>query len=229
MPRLFALNLNHRTRPMPVARTLVDAIVALRPDVLIFNEYVHQGPALALPEMLESAGFAHCAISDSVEYRPGRWHNQILIASNQPIQRSFVPNDGPDEMCRTNTLTVSTHELLITGLRVPAYKRARDWYRYWEWMNDGLIGDVAIGDFNADPSRNRKWDRVLDTLVETGSWLRSDIEGDWSYRGNNGSTSKVDHVITRGGVMTTTAQYIADSIAPAHTDHAAVLADIMTE
>lgn len=224
--RLLALNLNHRTRPVPIKLSLVEAVAELDPDVIAFNEYVDEGEAGKVKGMLCAAGYEHQAVSDSVEYRRGRWHNQVLIASRSPIEEQSVPANGPDEMSRTNTLTVRTFGVSITGIRVPAYTSAADWYQYWEWMNDQLKGDVAIGDFNADPGRPRKWDRVLETLNQRGGWSRKDIDGPWSYCGNNGSTSRVDHVLSRGPATVLTARYVAEPFVPLHSDHAALVADV---
>ena len=226
MPRIASLNLNHRTRPVAVAQTLLDGLLEHQPDIIIFNEFVNQPPANVLPKLLKIAGFPYCAISDSVEYRTGRWHNQILIASRNRILASTCPHDGPDDLARTNTLTVRTFDLSVTGLRVPAYKSARDWYRYWEWMTNGLTGDVAIGDFNADPDRERKRDRVLEALVEKGGWTQFHIESDWSYRGNNGCFSKVDYVLSRGTIRVDRAWYVTDTYVTSNTDHAAIFADL---
>lgn len=226
MPRLVSLNLNHRTRPAPIAESLIETIAELAPDVIIFNEYVDVGVARDVGPMLFASGFVHQAVSNSDEYTPGRWHNQILIASKDPIVEHSVPMNGPDVMASTNTLCVKTFGLTITGIRVPAYTAASDWYPYWEWLNENLDGDIAIGDFNADPGRPRKWDRVLQTLVECGGWSRAEIDGDWSYKGNNGSTSRVDHVLARHSARIISARYVTEAIAPEHTDHAVLLAEV---
>ena len=224
--RLLALNLNHRTLPAPIDLSLISAIEAQNADVLIFNEYVDIGVAQKLKKMLVAAGYMHQAVSDCVEYRRGRWHNQILIASREPIDDPATPKDGPDRMCSTNTLSVTTFGIRVTGIRVPAYTTAREWYSYWEWANQSLEGDLAIGDFNADPGRLRKWDAVLATLESSGDWSRPDIDGDWSYRGHNGSISRVDHVLTRNGVSVESAQYVSEPFVPTHTDHAALIVDV---
>ena len=221
MTELLSLNLNHRTLPAPINPALIHAIEKLSPDILIFNEYVDIGIAQELKGMLTAVGYEHQAISDNVEYRPGRWHNQVLIASKEPIVDQSVPLNGPDDMGRTNTLGIS-----ITGIRVPVYTAAKDWYQYWEWLNGNLDGDIAIGDFNADPGRQRKWDRVLETLIQNGGWHLTDAKGDWSYKGNNGSASRVDHVLSRGNVKVLSARYVADPFVPTHTDHAALLAEV---
>lgn len=228
MIRLISLNLNHRTRPVPVQPSLVAALVKSDPAVIVFNEYVDHGVARDIRGMLSRAGFEHQAVSYSDEYTPGRWHNQVLIASKEPIIEWSVPLTGPDELGRTNTLFVRTFGLSITGIRVPAYKAASDWYRYWEWLNESLDSDIVIGDFNADPGRQRKRGRVLETLMCTGGWRRTDAVGDWSYKGNNGSTSRVDHILSRGEVNVLSARYVTDPFVPAHTDHAALLADIVS-
>lgn len=224
--RVVTLNLNHRTRPMPVPLSLIRAISALEPDAVVFTEYVESAELSELRQHLDGAGFSHVAVSENVEYQPGRWHNQILIASRDLIDRSSLPSGGPDAMSRTNTLSVRTLGLWITGLRVPAYKSARDWYVYWLWLNDALEGDLVIGDFNADPNRKRKWDRVLDDLVIAGGWSFKLADGIWSYRGTNGTTSKVDHAIVRGHIKVKAAQYVQDPFVPRFTDHAALVVDV---
>ena len=40
LTRILTPNLNHRTRPMPVAPVWVDAIDKLDVDIVVFNEYV---------------------------------------------------------------------------------------------------------------------------------------------------------------------------------------------
>ena len=223
--RVLVLNLNHRTLPAPIRLALIHAIAELFPDILVFNEFVDVGVAQKLRKLLTTAGYPHQAVSRNHEYRPGRWHNQVLIASRERIDDVVIPEDGPDSMCATNTLFVTTFGLRVTGIRVPAYTAAVDWYGYWAWANDGLEGDVAIGDFNADPSRPRKWDRVLATLEAEGKWFRPEVDGEWSYKGNNGSTSRVDHVLVRNGVKVTSAQYVTKPFVPTHTDHAALVVD----
>jgi endonuclease/exonuclease/phosphatase family metal-dependent hydrolase len=109
---------------------------------------------------------------------------------------------------------------------VPAYKKASDWYRYWEWLNNAVDGDLAIGDFNADPGRPRKWDCVLKALTHHGGWSIAGVEGKASYFGNNGTRSLVDHALVRGRVGVVDARYIVDGIVPCHTDHAALLIDV---
>lgn len=224
--RLLALNLNHRTLPAPINPSLIEAIGAQNPDVLIFNEYVDIGVARELKGMLDAAGYMHQAVSDCVEYRRGRWHNQVLIASRESIDNPSTPKDGPDSMCATNTLSATTFGFRLTGIRVPAYTTAREWYSYWEWANQSLEGDIAIGDFNADPGRPRKWDGVLATLELSGRWTRPDIDGDWSYQGRNGSSSRVDHVLTRNDVKVLSARYVPEPFVPAFTDHAALVVDV---
>lgn len=225
MTRILALNLNHRTRPKPISVPLIKAIVELLPDIVVLNEFVGGGDSSDLENKLACSGFSHLAVSECVEYAAGRWHNQIAIASRKKIENVSEPTYGPDEMCRTNTLIAQTFGILITGIRVPAYETAGDWYSYWDWLSDNLKGDLAVGDFNADPSRQKKWDRVLDKLVSAGDWSRKEIEGPWSYRGNNGATSRVDHVLARGNVRVVAAKYVDVPFVPQHTDHAALLVD----
>ena len=228
MIKILAINLNHRTRPKPILPAMIDVISELDPEIVVFTEYVDQGEATKLKVMLGAVGLEHQAVSESDEYRPGRWHNQILIASRKPIEFSAVPSSGPDVMSRTNTLMAKTYGIHISGIRVPAYEQLADWYPYWEWLNDALEGDLAIGDFNADPGRAKKKDRVIDALVAHGGWVRPDIEGEWSYRGSNGTQSRVDHVLVKDPVRVVSARYIAEPFVPVITDHAGLLVEIIS-
>lgn len=224
--RLIALNLNHRTRPRPVPTTLVDALAEIDPDVVVFTEYVTGAGEAELMRSFRAVGLPNVVTSRCVEYRVGRWHNQVLIASRSAIDKAFMLEDGPDVLSSTNTLSFQTRGVRITGIRAPVYETRTDWYRYWAWLSDSLGGDIAIGDFNADPGRSGKWDRVLSDLVEAGGWTRPMIEGNWSYSGTNGKASRVDHVLARENLRVIEARYVQEPFSPRFTDHAALVADV---
>ena len=74
-----------------------------------------------------------------------------------------------------------------------------------------------------DPARCDKRSGVLAHLMQAGGWSRAEPTGAWSYSGKNGNTSRVDHALFRGSVQVSSAGYVAESLAPQHTDHAALI------
>ena len=89
-----------------------------------------------------------------------------------------------------------------------------------------MSGDLVIGDFNVDPTRSTKRDRVINGLVQSGGWRLAEVEGEWSYRGHTGNQSKLDHVLGRGDVFVETAKYVSEPFVPDFTDHAALVVDV---
>jgi endonuclease/exonuclease/phosphatase family metal-dependent hydrolase len=224
--RLVTLNLGHQTLPRAVPDELLDAIRALNADVVVFTEYVGGDDTENCFRRLRDIGLVNAELSDPFNYRSNRWHNQILIASREPIEERRHLDRAPDTVSRSNALSVRTYGYQITGLRVPAYETRTEWYRCWDWLTDELGGDIVIGDLNADLSRTGKRDRVLPTLVGAGGWTLADADGEWSYRGRNGTQSSVDHLLVRNGLHILSARYESDPFVPKFTDHAALIAEV---
>jgi endonuclease/exonuclease/phosphatase family metal-dependent hydrolase len=114
----------------------------------------------------------------------------------------------------------------LVGLRVPMYETAEEWYRYWRWLQGVIGGDLVIGDLNVDPARRNRRARVLATLMEAGDWRRIEPTGSWSYTGRGGISSRLDHLLFRDTVRVTAARYVSEPFVPAHTDHAALVAEV---
>jgi endonuclease/exonuclease/phosphatase family metal-dependent hydrolase len=224
--RLVTLNLNHRTRQSAVPYAIVEGLLDLAPDVVVLTEYVEPEPCAEIRASLRRLGLDHVAVSSPIEYRRGRWSNQVLIASRWPTSAAAPPDGPPDESAQSNILRVMTGGIDVVGLRVPAYTAAGDWYRYWRWLQGVIGGDLVIGDLNVDPARSDRRARVLASLMEAGAWMRIEPMGSWSYMGRGGRTSRIDHVLFRGPVRATAARYVPEPFVPLHTDHAALVAEI---
>jgi endonuclease/exonuclease/phosphatase family metal-dependent hydrolase len=222
MPRLLSLNLNHRTHQKAIPSPLIDELLALAPDILVLCEYVEGAGRGELRERLADDGLKHVAVSDTINYAPGRWHNQVLIASRAPIERCPVPSPAPDPSGDSNVLSVRTHGLVVTGVRAPAYKAAA-WYAYWSWLTSVLDGDVALGDFNADPANPSKKHRVLAELAETLDYSIATPDDAWSFCRANGDNSRIDHALVRASVSIRSVRYESSAFVPAFTDHAALV------
>ena len=227
--RVVTLNVNQRTHRKTIRNPLIDGLLRLEPDVIVLTEYVEPEPRSEFRTRTRSAGLEHIETSFPIEYCPERWSDQVLVASRWPVSASPSPSCPPDDSARSNYLRVRTGGIDLVGIRVPMYKRAAEWYRYWQWLQDVLGGDLVnlvIGDLNVDAARSDKRSRVLATLMQAGGWAQAEPVGAWSYSGQNGNTSRVDHALFRGAVQVTAAEYVAKPFAPKYTDHAALVVEL---
>ncbi len=224
--RLVSLNLNHRTNAKVIPPDLAPALLALAPDILVLCEYVEGRGRPDFHSALREGGLSHIMISDTSNYAGGRWHNQILIASRSPVEARPLADHGPDVCCAPNYLSIRTLGIDLTGLRAPAYTTAYDWYGYWEWLTSVIGGDVAIGDFNVDPRRPRKWDRVLTSMADTHGFKIVTPADSWSFRHSRGAECQIDHALVRHRAGTTSARYETAQFVPQFTDHAALVVEL---
>lgn len=225
--RVVCLNAGHTARPRLLPIPLVDRIGQLQTDLLILNEFVDLRFSLEARHALRSTGLDHFEVTEVDEYKPNWWNNQVLVASRNLIEAAVSPLGGPGTISRTNTLCFRTMGLEITALRVPMQRSKAGWYGYWDWLKDAVQGNIVIGDFNTDLRRARRQDLVLQDLIDHGGWqLRTNGDLGDSYFGKNGTRSRVDHLLTRGNVRVQAIEYVAAGIAPDHSDHAALVADV---
>lgn len=213
MTRILSWNLNHRARPKPIPPGVVEAIRALRPDVLVLNEYVEGADRVRFEGELRELGLAWIKVS---ERRPN--HNQVLMASRLEFIVGAVP--PPSTRCdshgRTNFLAASLRnpEFTLIGMRAPAYKSAADVRAYWGELA-GILKSVStgkvilVGDLNADPEVDRSiGGQHLRTLRDAG-WKIPAASGEWSYMSDSGAaTSRIDHVVASPGVASVSASYV---------------------
>lgn len=225
LPSIAALNLGHATRPKPLQRAAVSTLKSAGAETLIFSEYVDKKYSDETRALLWDYGFKSVLVSDPCEYTKGRWHNQILIASNSLVTSRCAYTDGPDELAATNTLSFYVDGYSITGLRIPMYKTSAQWNGYWDWIDEVVCLDIVIGDFNCDPRRGKLRDRRLARFAEIKSMQIVTGENSPSYFGKNGTCSTVDHALVGSKVRVNRAIYVQDGIAPTLSDHAAILVD----
>lgn len=219
--KIATLNLGHQVlRPKHVPRDLLDALLALDTNVLFLTEYVET------PEYDAAlrACWPHVLASEQVQYgaSKARVANQVVALSRWPMS----PRPGlpplPDVHASSNFLSVEVRERVFTGLRAPAYPSAAMWYLYWEELRARLDGDVVIGDFNVDPRRARKRDRVLPE-----GWRVVTPSGGVSYRSTrNGTESVVDHALVRPGVKVVAAEYRPEFLGRWGLDHCPLVIEV---
>lgn len=225
--RILALNVNHRTRHKPFPPGLTSSVCAHRPDVLVLTEFVEATPRTELRSALADAGLTHVLASQRLEYTASRFTNQVLIASRFDLRALPPPADPPDTHAESNLLRVSVGSVILAGLRAPTYPKdfARCWSRYWEWIARNLDADVVIGDFNFDPAQPGPKHQRPRAACTAADWRFAVPTGDWSYRGQFGRTTRIDHLMTRG-VVVDGARYEHAGFVPVFTDHAALIATI---
>lgn len=214
MIRIATLNINHRTHAKSIPFTFIEALGGLKSDVLVLTEYIEAGGRKNLRKGLSSLGLSHFSVSKTTSYAKGRWYNQVLIASRKPVEPAQFPPSAPEVSGNTNILCCDTFGLHLCGLRAPAYSRACDWNDYWSWLCENVRADIVVGDFNTDPNRNRKRDRVLDRFEQAGGWIRAEAKGEWSYKGHNGTRACLDHALVAGHLAIKRALYVAKPFVP---------------
>ncbi len=215
--------MGHATRPKQLPRSVLETLRGVGADVLIFSEFVDQKFSEETRRSLGDFGYLNSMVSDVCEYSPGRWHNQILVASAFELKSRRTYTNGPDALGATNTLSFEVLGLDVTGLRIPMYRTSREWNAYWDWIDDCVFGDIVIGDVNCDPQRGNRRDSRLTRFVELRDAELVTGDNPPSYVGKNGTFSTVDHAVMRRGIFVHSASYIRDGIVPDYTDHAAMI------
>ena len=231
--RIVSWNLAHQTREDPIPAALIPALSALRPDLLILNEFVDGPSRDALRSDLKALELHDIHVSQRVGT-----NNQVLIASSVPLD----PGDlrGPALIggaAESNFLHVRMEggALEVVGVRAPAYM-PRQLNEYWTHLS-ALIRStkdrsiIWIGDLNGDPDLpSSTGGKCLAKLREEG-WQLPRATGAWSFH----KGTRIDHVLASPSVPTVTAEYLASiggvTVASGDretrvSDHAALLAII---
>ena len=234
--RIAAWNVAHQIRRRPFPADVLQAFLALDPDVVVFTEYVPGPDHERVVADLAEAGFAGIHISDRVERQ-----NQVLVATRMVSDRG--PWEAPPirPQVPPNFLHVEVPELdlQVVGLRIPMFVRGdtAGEHLYRDWIRDqasawGAQRTVVIGDMNTGPDRARSWQwRSLSSFAADGWSVVTPAEG-WSYMGKKGHTSRIDHALLSPGLVATEARYEAEADGvvlagkhpPAYTDHAVLSA-----
>jgi hypothetical protein len=230
--RIVSWNLGHQTREAPISDSLGEVLLALRPDVVVLNEFVDGPSRVDLRSMLQRLGMPHVQVSERI----GR-HNQVLIASSEPTVAGDLQGPsltgGAGESNFLHLRFDSGYELV--GVRVPTYQRL-ELTQYWEQLV-ALIRSTNgrkiawIGDFNADPDNPRSFGGRFLSQLESEGWVIPRATGAWSFwRG-----SRIDHLLVSPSLACSAAEYvvtvkgrtIAGQRSQEHiSDHAALLGTV---
>ena len=219
-------------------------MIALAPDVVLFNEYLHDDTERArFLADLAAMGLKYWRVSNQIPRppeQPGgppRPNNQVLAASTAPVTVGELtgPVTGDNGgMANFLHVLVDGQSTEIVGVRVPAYDRAAERNSYWaEFLALATRLEhrsiLFAGDFNADPRKRSAGGRVFAELVDRG-WKLPDPLGERIYA----SGSRIDHVLVSPAGPAVVAKYVEGSDgqawvgngADAVSDHAALVVDL---
>jgi len=207
----LAWNLAHQVRVKAIPEDLVEVILQLGAETVLFNEYVDDPSRGPFKETMREAGFAYQAVSPT----PAR-HNQIFAASKYAFEVGDLRPPQFDGSAISNFLHLKFADFPfeMVGLRAPAYEKAADRKAYWAEL--GQIMESArerailfAGDINFDPFVRAKQQGALQVPFPFASGYQvPNPTGDWSYLAHSGKGYKIDHVIHTPGVAVTEVEYL---------------------
>ena len=192
--RIVSWNLGHQTRELPFKPLFQDAVTALRPDVLVLNEYVHGTTRASFVSWLGELGLKNHEVST----RQGT-QNQILIASRSRLEcGDLIGPSSEGGGGQSNFLHVKLPEVgvEIVGLRVPAYEQKAYLTEFWQRLI-AVITSAAdrpimfIGDFNADPDGQYHTGSKQFAALRVSGWQLPSPTGTRSFK----SGTRIDHAV----------------------------------
>ena len=207
--KIAAWNLNHRIHKKPIPETVAAIIRTLSPDVLVLTEYVDADDREAFKHALRDIGPYHVSVS---EKRPK--HNQVLVASRLDHIDGGLPSPT-ESHAETNFLpiTIPALDLVIVGMRAPAYTATAAVKAYWEELIVILEAVstrkiILVGDVNGDPDSPRSTGGRYMAALRKKGWQVSSPAEPWSYISGDGlRKSRVDHLLASPAVNVVSAAY----------------------
>lgn len=209
--KVIAWNLAHQIKLRQIPEYLVDTILDLKTDTVLFNEYVDDLSRDDFKAAMREAGYEYQAVS----WTPAR-HNQIFAASRFAFEVGDLQPPQFDGSAISNFLHIRFNDspVEMVGLRAPAYKKAADKHAYWgelaEIMESVRERPILFaGDVNYDPFQKAKQpeaDMVPFHLCD--GYTIPNPKGDWSYLAHSGKGFKIDHVIHTPQAAVENVEYI---------------------
>jgi len=209
--KVIAWNLAHQVRRRHIPDYLVDVILDLEADTVLFNEYVDGENRDSFKTAMREVGFEHQAVSPTPDV-----HNQIFAASRHAFEVGDIRPPQCDGSAISNFLHLRFADFPVemVGLRAPAYEKAADKHAYWDELAEIMESAkdrpiLFAGDVNYDPFEKAKQpqaETVPFHLCET--YQIPNPKGKWSYLHHNGNGFKIDHVIHTPSVAIENVEYL---------------------
>jgi hypothetical protein len=204
--RIVAWNIAHQSTHKPIHKELAQAVAGLKPDLLLFNEYVEYPEYIGLDQCADRAelrdqlagfGLKHHLLSVGAKRTRHFYENRVIAYSKSQILCGTMPHpDSPYPKGHTKDIghatsflhfSVPEQQLDVVGFRQPDFGDLKTdgpstRLRYWQ----SLLGRVSeytrgptivVGDFNTEPHGKRRADANVRQLLT--DFIHSEDAG-WS-------------------------------------------------
>ena len=209
-------NLNNRVGTVRFRPEAAAAACSLDADVIAFTEYYPQQHHEQFVEDLSRRGWTHSMLSVETHETA----NRVLVASRLPLVPVGLELPAFDGQLPANLVCVDepVSGVRILAIRVPAYKpkQSGELRKSWEWLSATAAElssrpALIIGDLNVQPARKHGVDvEHLQRLLKSG-WTRVAPTTGYSYRGQSGHTSEIDHALASRSCRVRSAEYVTTS------------------
>ena len=209
--KIAAWNLNHRTIKKPIPETAIDVIRSLAADVLVLTEYVDGDDRIAFKQALRDMGLRYVSVSEK-----RLKHNQVLVASRfQHHEGGLTHPTESHAATNFHPITIPEFNLVIVGIRAPAYKTSAGVKAYWDELTV-ILGSrsdkklILVGDVNGDPDAPRSVGGKYMRALRKQGWSIPSPTGEWSFISSDGlRKSRVDHLLASPSLSVSPAVYEA--------------------
>ena len=139
--------------------------IGRRPDVIVLAELL-QGSQKYYEEGLVAAGFKHCSCPTlHSRKRHVRLYSKRKLHSNGRFSRQGSKLKNNWVWCTINGVTISAVHMPTKSMKEKPFKQLSPWMRKHVDMRA-----LIIGDFNTDPSQDKKWRPQLIEWVDAFGW-----------------------------------------------------------
>ncbi len=176
--------------------------IGRRPDVIVLAELL-QGSQRHYEAGLVAAGFKHCSrATHHSRKRHVRLYSKLELESDERFSRQGNKLKNNWVWCTINGVTISAVHMPTKGKKRKPFKQLKPWMR-----KHGDKRALMIGDFNTDPSQDKKWRPQLIEWVDAFGWrnLWDKVPGQtkaYTFKGTRKSDKprRIDHAFTGKGL-----------------------------
>lgn len=139
--------------------------IGRRPDVIILTELL-QGSQKHYQDSLSSVGYENCSRATlHSRKRHVRVYSKLEPEADTRFSRQGNKLKNNWVICRIDGVTISAVHMPTQGMKRKPFKQLRLWMR-----KHADKRALMIGDFNTDPSQDRKWGPQLIEWVDAFGW-----------------------------------------------------------
>jgi exonuclease III len=199
--------------------------IGRRPDVIVLAELL-QGSQKHYEAGLVAAGFKHCSRATlHSRKRHVRLYSKLELESDERFSRQGNKLKNNWVRCRIDGVTISAVHMPTKGKKRKPFKQLKPWMR-----KHGDKRALMIGDFNTDPSQDKKWRPQLIEWVDAFGWrnLWDKVAGGpeaYTFKGTRKSDKprRIDHAFAGKGLPKTRLIHLPAFRLKGLTDHSGML------